>query len=168
MKRPSKPPTRRESAQAIEVFAPHGWFVPESVTKALNRKVHVGPRKHPEQDLQITCVAYARALPATLVWSTPNHIWLGSGDRGKQAGYIALQKRMGMNPGATDLNILFRNVHGAMTLCLPELKCGSNKADEQQSLFMDMANGMGAITGIIKSLEDLMAMLRLGGHPAVR
>lgn len=124
-------------------------------------------RQRPEDDLQMQCCDLLSKLPATLFWSTPNHLYLGSGEAYKKAYYINKQKMMGMNPGATDLNVLFRNRGGASTLLLCELKIKPNKPSTEQNTFMDSANGLGAFTGVAYTFEEFLSMLKVAGHPSL-
>lgn len=113
------------------------------------------------------CCELLDKLPGTLYWSTPNHLYLGAGDAYKKAYYIARQKAMGLNPGATDLNILFRNKHGASVTLLCELKIKPNKPSPEQNTFMDAANGLGAYTGVAYTFDEFMALLRAAGHMSI-
>lgn len=127
------------------------------------------PKKcqRPEDELQMQCCDLLSKLPATLFWSTPNHLYLGAGEAYKKAHYIHRQKMMGMNPGATDLNVLFRNVHGASTLLLCELKIKPNKPSDEQNSFMDAGNALGAYTYCAYTFDEFMAALRTAGHPSL-
>lgn len=140
-------------------------LLPEKVKRIPKPKK--AKRAHPEDDLQMVCCELLEQLPATLFWSTPNHLWLGDGNKYAQANYIRKQKMMGMQVGACDLNILFRNKHGASTFVLCELKIKPNKPSAEQNSFMDAANGYGAYTGVCYSLDDLLALLRAAGHGSV-
>lgn len=124
-------------------------------------------RGSPEHDLQVKCCEWLDTLPATLYWSTPNGIYLGKGHPGKIAYYMERLKKAGFKDGATDLNVLFRNLHGAMTLVLPELKVGYNKSSPDQDKFMDEANAYGAYTGVVKSVKELEFLLFNALHPAL-
>lgn len=158
-------PTQRDIKLAYEMYAPNPDWSKVPPQKA---KVHTEKKrnKRDEDHLQMICVKYLRALPGTLVFSVPNHLYLGcSASTGARLGYIAKQKAMGMLSGVSDLIVIFRNVHGSTTVCLPELKSGKNTLSENQSAFADLANNLGCYTGVVRSLDDLIAMLKVAGHP---
>lgn len=155
----------RDVQAAINAYAPDGGMVRPPAF--MNQKARAAPtekRKHPEDDLQIECCGYLDKLRATLYWATPNHIYVRN-PSGAALGYLAKQKRMGMRKGACDLNILFRDFDGKMSLCLAELKIGSNAADTDQDHFINQAIKLGATSGVVKSLEELKELLRRAGHP---
>lgn len=153
--------TRREWALAMAAQAPD----PSAYKIPKKRGPRAKPNNQPEQVLQIACCKMLAMLPATLYWSTPNHLWLGKGaSHGARMGYMAKQKAMGLLPGATDLVIIFRNSHGATAVVLPELKSEHNKPTDNQQAFADTANALGCYTGVVRSLDDLVAMLRAAGH----
>lgn len=122
----------------------------------------------PETVLQMACVKLLRTLQGTLFFSVPNHIGYGGKNSGARIGYMAKQKAMGLLPGCSDLVIIFRNIHGATTLCLPELKSNKGVMSEHQASFADRANNLGCYTGVIYSLDDLTSLLRAAGHCSFR
>lgn len=137
------------------------WMRPEIKERAKPRRL--------EDDLQKLCHEYLDALHI-LHWSTPNHIYRGkknSREEGAFYGYMKREKAKGLRKGVSDLCVLFRNRHGAMTLVFAELKIGYNKPDPDQQAFLDEANRLGAFTGVVRSLEDLQGLLRVAGHGAV-
>lgn len=141
---------------------------PRTVRTAQEGHLKAKPKREEDQ-LQIACVKLLRTLPNTLVWSNPNHLYLGKSQSDShhwaKINYIHKQKAMGMLAGASDLNILFRNIHGVMTLCLAELKIRKNKLQNDQKTFSEKANSLGAFTGEIRSLDDLTSMLKVAAHP---
>lgn len=156
--------TQKEIAQNIQMFAPEGCKLPEWVDRAASRKTG-GARGNPEEDIQREVCEYLEKLPGTLFFAIPNHLYLGRGDWGKKAWYIEKQKRLGLVVGASDLCILFRNIHGAPVTVFAELKAGNNTASDAQQAFLDKANALGAYTGIVKSRHQMMDLLRVAGHP---
>lgn len=140
--------------------------LPERVRAKRVVKLKKAKRAHPEDDLQMQCCELLASLPGTLFWSTPNHFYLGAGNPFAKARYIEKQKMMGMNPGATDLNVVFRNKNGASTLLLCELKIKPNKPSPEQRSFMDTGNSLGAYTACCYTFEEFLGTLKTAKHPA--
>lgn len=154
------PPERRE-----ELLRKMPWL------KATERKQRVAAkREQPEQELQIACCRLLRTLPGTLFWATPNHMAYRRKEQSEGAyiGFMARQKAMGFLAGVSDLVIIFRNQYGAVTICLPELKIGSNSPSETQQAFADKANSLGCHTDVVRSVDELVALLRSAGHPSFK
>jgi len=157
-------PTKRDIAQHILANMPEGRKPPEWCEKAVKRKASPGPRKHPEDDLQVLVYEYLCKLPGTLAWATPNHLLYKKDAKGGQINRMQRQKSMGLLPGASDLNILFKNKHGATVLCLAELKIKPNSPTPEQIAFMEKGNNCGAYTACCYSLNDVIALLLKAGH----
>lgn len=156
--------TLRDKALMMQAFAPEGAELPEWVDSATNRRRPLGPRKHPEEDLQIECCEYLSSLPSILFFSVPNHLYKGdNADPGKHAWYMAKQKRMGFRPGVSDLVVVFRDKHGKTCVCFFELKAGANKLSDEQASFHDKANALGCYTATIRTKHDLVNALRAAG-----
>lgn len=119
-----------------------------------------GKNKTPEADLQIACCQLLDLKYRHILWwATPNSTWVGDKTSGAKLNYLAKLKRMGQKRGMPDLNLLFRNRHGATTFCFAELKSAKGVVSNEQKSIMDRANGLGAFTAIVKSIEDLEALI---------
>lgn len=154
-------PTQYEKALAFQMYAPNpDW---SKVPKA--RKQCTEKKQRPEEELQISCVKLLRRMPRTLCFSIPNHIGYGGKNSGARIGYMAKQKAMGLLAGAADLMIIFKNRHGHTTVCCAELKAGGNLLSENQKAFFDISQDVGCFTSVVRSLEDLIGMLRKAEHP---
>lgn len=145
---------------AMQMYAPPGGIKnPPAFMDAVPRKQSTEPRKHEESDLQVTCCDYLRTQGRILFFSVPNHIY-SKGDPKKVAYYISRQKRLGLLPVVSDLVIIFRNKHGAPTTLFAELKSPKGSLSDSQQAFQDMANDRGCFTGVVRTLEDLLALLK--------
>lgn len=156
-------PTQRNKALVMNMFAPEGAVLPSWVGKAISRKHSKAKPKQEETILQKQCCDYLKLKRGLLYFSIPNHIWMGQGDPGKQAAYIAKQKSMGLLPGVSDLCIIGRNKHGASVTCFAELKSQSGNASESQLAFMEKANNIGCYTSVVRNLNDMIALLSTAG-----
>lgn len=155
--------TRKQWAEIHAVHAPEGCELPASLT-AKEYQQSGKPRGTPEQNLQIECCDYLRTQTQLLFFSCPNHIFMGGADDdatyGKQANYMAKQRRMGLTPGVSDLVIIGRNAHGATAICFAELKApGGGRITTTQAAFQDKANGLGCYTAVVRSLDELKTLL---------
>lgn len=158
--------TLKELQQAMTYGAPDGGMKnPPSFMNEKPREGYRGPRKHPEDDLQIQCVNYLKLFPNILYWSTPNHIWVGQMTPAKM-NYLKKQKAKGLIKGIPDLSLMFRNIHGVFTFVFAELKIGYAKPEEDQQKILDKANSLGAFTGVVRSLEDLQVLLHTAEFPS--
>lgn len=124
------------------------------------------PRRD-EAHLQVTLCKYLKALPGTLYWHTPSSFYRGVNSGPGFFGYIARLKAMGWFAGIPDLCIIFRNRHGNVAVAFAELKAGYGTTSEAQDSFMEKANSLGCFTAKVKSLDDLMGLLRAAGHTNV-
>lgn len=157
--------TLRQKANAFMLQAPDGCVKkPAWVDKALAAKPRAKPKRE-EDELQIQLVDWLRTQPRILFWATPANTWVGE-MTGAKLGYLAKQKRMGVRAGVPDLTMLFRNRHGAMSLCFAELKRPKRKGgtSDAQDEFLDSANARGAFTSVVRSYEDLRSLLDLAGY----
>ena len=165
----SKIPTVLDKLYADLVYMPDGEkrdaikqrIAVEEMKKAKRQDT---PRQHHEEDLQIACCKFLDLHPRILYWSTPNHLYGGTGNRGALMGYMAKQKRMGLKKGVSDLLLYFKNAQGLPVLCAAELKAGYNKADDDQEKFLRAVSTIGGFSGVIKSLDDLQCLLRQAGY----
>lgn len=132
------------------------------------RKPRAKRNAQPEQELQIACVKLLRSLPNTIVFSIPNHLFLGGKMTGAKLGYITRQKAMGLTPGCWDLVVIFRNNEGNTRLFGFELKAASNKQSDNQEIFAFQAKKAGVDTVVVRSLDDLTSLLRDTGHCSFR
>lgn len=123
--------------------------------------------KREESNLQVTCCKLLKMLPSTLYWHTPSSFYRGANSGPGFFGYIARLKAMGWFSGIPDLCIIFRNVHGSVSVCFAELKFGYGTTSDSRDAFLDRANAIGCFTAKVKSLEDLITLLRLAGHPTI-
>lgn len=117
-------------------------------------KERAKPRKL-EEGLQKTCADWLN-LKGYLWWHTPN---AGGGygtTPGARAGYMAKMKRLGTKPGVPDIMIL-RNG----TLYMAELKAPKGVVSDEQKRFMLRAESEGAVCAVVRSLEQLQALLAL-------
>ncbi len=128
------------------------------------RAPRITPNRHDEADLQVACCQFLNLHPRILYWATPNSTWIGGEMTGAKMGYLAKQKRMGVRKGVPDICLLFRNKNGATTFCFAELKTPKGSVTEEQDAIMDKANGLGAYTAVVRSIEDLQALLNVAGY----
>lgn len=140
----------------------------------VHRKANKGGKraknKRPEDILQITCCKLLATLPETLYFSIPNHLAY-RGSNYSHGAIMALQNRqraMGLMAGCADLAIIFRSYAGAISVCLPELKSEVGSLSDNQAAFANRADRVGCHTGVVRSLDDLIAMLKKAGHVAFR
>lgn len=157
--------TQRDAAQYIQAMAPEGTKLPGWVNKAASRATNTKPNRREESALQTALCQFLKLYPDILFFSVPNHLWLGQGDPGKQAAYIARQKAQGFLPGVSDLVCIFRNTHGVSVTCFAELKARRGVASDNQMAFQDRANALGCFTAVIKSVDDLKNLLKTAKHP---
>lgn len=159
-------PTQAQIKAAMAYQAPSGHKLRDYVPPRPKRKTKP---KRDEDILQIACCDLLHTLPATLFWSNPNHLYLGSNaSYNQRAHYMAKQKRMGLLPGVSDITIVFRNWDGQTTIVVPELKVGANQLTETQHAFANAANNVGCYTGVVRSIECLVALLKAAKHPCFR
>lgn len=131
--------------------------------KSVNRK----PKPKREEDtLQIACVKLLRSLPNTLVFSVPNHLWLGSGSN--KVWYMVKQKAMGLLAGAPDLVLIFQRATQDPSLLLLELKAPSGTLSDHQKAVQSFCLSIGAVYAVVRSLDDLVSLLRLHKHPSFK
>lgn len=162
--------TRREAAQSILAQAPDREAMLERMPWLAVANKPQRAKAKPKQDeaiLQIACVKLLRSLPGTMVWSCPNHLYLGAkGGYGQKMGYMARQKAMGLMPGASDLIVIFQSVHEVLTVVLPELKVPGNNLSDSQVEFARQSSSLGCCSCVIYSVDELVAVLRDAGHPS--
>lgn len=162
--------TRRESAQSVLAQCP-----PERRETLLERMPWLGVANHkqrvagkrneqPEQALQIACVKLLRSLPNTLVFSVPNHMFLGKGEN--KAWYLAKQKMLGLLPGAPDIVLVFRSSSGLAITILLELKSSDGVFSDNQKAVQSSCASIGVPYMVVRSLDDLISLLKLHGHPS--
>lgn len=144
--------------------APLGWQPPEAVAKAVRRK-QGGRNRRPEDEIQRALCQYLSLHKNILYFSVPNHFYLGGSDHGKRAAYIQRQKALGLLNGVSDLVICFRNKHGSPITVFCEVKADANTLSDAQQIFHERANMAGAYTGVVRSIDELQALLALAGYP---
>ncbi len=150
---------------AILAQAPNPEEVKEKIPWLAKEKREYKKREHPEDDLQIACVNLLKACHI-LYWSTPNHIFGGRPKSpGAFMGYMAKEKAKGLRKGVSDLLIFFRNKFGVPMLCAAEIKVGYNSLTDEQSEFIAEVEKQGGMGAMVKSLDDLRALLKKAGHP---
>lgn len=125
--------------------------------------------EHPsEANLQVSICRYLKTLPNTLYWHCPSSFYRGANSGPGFFGYIAKLKSMGFIPGIPDLIIIFKNVHGATTVCFAELKTKKGVTSEAQNSFLDKANSLGCFTAKVRSIEEMTELLKKAQHQSFR
>lgn len=160
----SRRPTLREIQFMQQAYAPAGHPLRDKPQVKLPVPKKQTKRKSEEDGLQIQLVHWLKTQPRILFWATNPQVMTGEMTYQKMA-FIEKLKAKGSRKGVPDLCALFRNRHGASTFCFIEVKkpTGGIVSDEQKA-FMEAANERGAFTGVVRSLEELLAFLELAAY----
>lgn len=114
-------------------------------------------RRHDEHDFQVTAVEYCRLiLPAGCILTSIDHA-----GGGRVAG--AQRKRRGVVDGISDIYIAF----GPMTVWL-ECKTRIGRLQPNQAAFRDLVQAQGHYWGLVRSLEEIDAVLQATAIPLRR
>lgn len=162
-------PTRHDWHDMMAINAPEGLDT-SKLPKFMTQEPYKQPAKRgrPEEALQILVCDYLRkAKPQLLFFAVPNHLFKGNShdpeQEGKFSSYMSRQRKMGLTPGVSDLVVIGRNRHGATVIAFAELKAPTGRISPSQAAFQDRANGLGCYTAIVRTLEDLQALLSTAG-----
>lgn len=120
----------------------------------------ISRRRHPEDDLQITCADWCRlVLAPSVIW----HHSVNEGKRGRAAAGIA--KAMGQRPGWPDFVFIWSDGAPLPLVAFVELKTESGRLSGNQEGFRDDAKVIGADWALCRSFEEFRAALEVFGVP---
>ena len=153
--------TAKKKANAILMNAPYHGAMPEWVLKASRRK-SPKPRRHEEENIQITLCEWLDLHPDITYWATPNSTFIGP-MTGAKMWYLAKLKRMGVKKGIPDLSLFFRD-GDRLVFCWAELKSEKGVTSKEQKNYMEACEKSGGYSAIVKSLDDLINLLNRAGY----
>lgn len=111
--------------------------------------------KHPERKIQHQIMTWCREQ-GLKVYATANGQFLNS--------WSAIHERSTMGKGLPDLFLLIpddRSINGCTTMVCCEVKSSTGRATKEQKEFLDMANEICGVKGIVAhSLEEVIMVIQ--------
>lgn len=154
-------PTQAQIKLALAYQAPTGHQL--RVFNKPTIKKSRAKRGKPEEILQEALCQYLDTQPRIQYWANNPQVFLGKLTWAR-IKYLEKLKRMGHKKGIPDLCLKFLNKKGVGTFCFAEVKSLCGTATDEQSDNMLACEARGGFTAIVKSLDDLIELLKAAGY----